>query len=112
MDTEERLDFIEFRMDLLREGTEFSKFIYDCNITKNQLNEIYEVLDDIQDKIDRGLSVSSCEYETMVLNIVDHEKLDYHFCESFVQLLWKEDRYTDIFPELYKNSMKFKHLFK
>ena len=38
MTVEERLDFIEFRMDLLREGTEFTKFIYDCNVTKSQLD--------------------------------------------------------------------------
>ena len=48
MTVEERLDFIEFRMDLLREGTEFTKFIYDCNVTKSQLDELYDILDDIQ----------------------------------------------------------------
>ena len=109
---EERLDFIEFRMDLLREGTEFSKFIYDCNITNKQLSEIYDVLNDVQDKIDNGVDVSSCEYESRILDIVDRRKLDYHFCESIVELLWREDCYSDVFPALYKDSMKFKHLFK
>ena len=112
MNMEERLDFIEFRMDLLREGTEFAKFIYDCNVTKSQLDELYDILDDIQGKIDNGLDVSSSEYESQVLNVVDHRKLDYHFCESFVRLLWEEQRYEDIFPALYKDSNKFIHLFK
>ena len=112
MNMEERLDFIEFRMDLLREGTEFAKFIYDCNVTKSQLDELYDILDDIQGKIDNGLDVSSSEYESQVLNVVDHRKLDYHFCESFVRLLWEEQRYEDIFPALYKDSNKFSHLFK
>lgn len=112
MNVEERLDFIEFRMDLLREGTEFAKFIYDCNVTKSQLDELYDILDDIQGKIDNGLDVSSSEYESQVLNVVDHRKLDYHFCESFVRLLWEEQRYEDVFPALYKDSNKFSHLFK
>ena len=112
MNMEERLDFIEFRMDLLREGTEFAKFIYDCNVTKSQLDELYDILDDIQGKIDNGLDVSSSEYESQVLNVVDHRKLDYHFCESFVRLLWEEQRYEDIFPALYKDSNKFSHQFK
>ena len=112
MNMEERLDFIEFRMDLLREGTEFAKFIYDCNVTKSQLDELYDILDDIQGKIDNGLDVSSSEYESQVLNVVDHRKLDYHFCESFVRLLWEEQRYEDIFLALYKDSNKFSHLFK
>ena len=112
MNVEERLDFIEFRMDLLREGTEFAKLIYDCNVTKSQLDELYDILDDIQGKIDNGLDVSSSEYESQVLNVVDHRKLDYHFCESFVRLLWEEQRYEDVFPALYKDSNKFSHLFK
>ena len=33
MELEERLDFIEFRMDLLRTGSEFCKYLYDCEIT-------------------------------------------------------------------------------
>lgn len=112
MTVEERLDFIEFRMDLLRGGTEFTKFIYDCNVTKSQLDELYDILDDIQGKIDNGLDVSSSEYESRVLDVVNHRELDYHFCESFVRLLWEDSRYEDVFPALYKDSNKFSHLFK
>ena len=112
MNVEERLDFIEFRMDLLREGTEFCNLIYDHNITRNQLNEIYKVLDDIQDKIDNGEDVSSSEYESTILNIVDRRKVDYHFCESLLRILWEERRYEDVFPALYTDSNKFSHLFK
>ena len=112
MTVEERLDFIEFRMDLLREGTELTKFIYDCNVTKIQLDELYDILDDIQGKIDNGLDVSSSEYESRVLDVVNHRELDYHFCESFVRLLWEDSRYEDVFPALYKDSNKFSHLFK
>ena len=50
MQLEERLDFIEFRMDMLRENTEFSKFIYDCEITREQLKTLYDVMDEFRRK--------------------------------------------------------------
>lgn len=44
MELEERLDFIEFRMDLLRDGTEFCKYLYDCEITREQLSSLYDII--------------------------------------------------------------------
>lgn len=112
MQLEERLDFIEFRMDMLRENTEFSKFIYDCEITREQLKTLYDVMDEFRRKIDNSEEVNSAEYESEILKNVDKRKLDYHFCESFARLLWEDKRYEEVFPALYKDSMKFKHLFQ
>lgn len=112
MPMEERLDFIEFRMDMLRENTEFSKFIYDSKITRNQLKELYKIMDELRKKIDNSEEVDSTDYECKVLQIVDNRKLDYHFCELFARLLWEEERYEEVFPALYKNSIKFQQLFR
>lgn len=112
MGIEERLDFIEFRMDMLREGTEFTNFVYDCEITRGQLKELYDVMDKYRSKIDNSEDVSSIEYESEVLQIVDSRRLDYHFCESFARLLWEEKRYAEVFATLYKDSPKFRNLFK
>lgn len=112
MDLKERINYIEFRMDLLREGTEFTKFIYDCNVTEGQLKALYGIMDGLRQEIDNGNKVSSIVYESEVLRIVDSKQLDYHFCESFARLLWEERRYEEVFPALYGESMKFKHLFK
>ena len=112
MEFEERLDFIEFRMDLLREGTEFCKYIYDCKITREQLSALYDIMDYCRKKIDNGEEISSVEYEAKVLDIVDNRTLDYHFCELFSKLLWEEERYEEVFPALYGKSQKFQHLFK
>jgi len=112
MTQEERMGYIEFRMDLLREGTEFAKFIYDCEVTEEQLRALYDVMDGLRQEIDNGNEVSSAAYETEVLRIVDSRRLDYHFCESFARLLWEEGRYEEAFPALYGESMKFQHLFK
>lgn len=112
MTTEERLDYIEFRMDLLWEGTELSRFLYESKITKSQMDELYKIMHDLRNKIDNGEKVSSSEYESMVLSVVDKEKLDYHFCESFAKLLWEEEQYEEVFPALYRDSAKFEKLFR
>lgn len=112
MELQERLDFIEFRMDMLRENTEFSKYIYDCEVTENQLQTLYSIMDDFRGKIDNSEDVNSSQYESEVLKVVDNKKLDYHFCETFARLLWEEERYEEVFPALYKDSNKFRHLFK
>lgn len=112
MGTEERLDFIEFRMDLLRDGSDFSHYMYDCKITEKQLSNLYDIMDECRDKVDNGQELSSAEYETKVLAVVGNGYLDYHFCETFARLLWEEHRYEEVFPALYGTSLKFQHLFK
>jgi len=112
MTQEEKMNYVEFRMDLLREGTDFTKYIYDCEVTEEQLKALYDIMDGLRREIDNGNEVSSVAYETEILRIVDSRKLDYHFCESFARLLWEERRYKEVFPALYGESMKFKHLFE
>lgn len=112
MTLEEKLKHLEFKMDLLYQNTEFTRFLYDCDITKEQLDALYDVLNNIQNKLDQGEKVSSSTYETQVLGIVDKRRLDYHFCESFVKLLWEDKCYEDVFPALYSGHMKFQYLFK
>ncbi|GLB27263.1 hypothetical protein LXJ15735_35040 [Lacrimispora xylanolytica] len=112
MDTDERMDNIDFRMDLLRDGTELSQYLYDCKVTKEQLTQLYRVMDEYRNIVDGGEEVNSAEYETDVLEIVDNRSLDYHFCENFARLLWEDERYEEVFEALYGDSQKFSHLFK
>lgn len=111
MDMNSRMDNIEFRMDLLREGTEFTRYVYDCKITEEQMRQLYNIMDKYRSAIDKNEKVSSAVYETEILNVVGRENLDYHFCEDFAQLLWQENRYKEVFENLYGDSNKFKHLF-
>jgi len=112
MDLDERLDFIEFRLDLLREGSDFSKYLYDCKISREQLDALYDIMDYYRTKYDNNEKISSSEYESKVLSVVDSRMLDYHFCEIFAKLLWEERRYAELFPALYGDSPKFQHLFR
>ena len=112
MEINDRLDNIEFRMDLLRDGSPFSQYLYDCKITQKQLDALYDLMDELQEKVDKGMEISSASYETKALRIVDNRTLDYHFCELFARLLWEDERYVEVFPALYGHLPKFKHLFK
>ena len=112
MEIDERLDYIEFRMNLLREGSEFCKFIYDNEITEGQLRQLYDVMDEMREKIDNGMVISRAEYESKLLDVLDRRRYDYHFCESFAKLLWEENRYAEVFPMVYQDSQKFADLFK
>lgn len=112
MNLEQRLEEIEFRMDLVRQGTDLSLYLYDCKITKNQLESLYSLMQKYRDDIDNGKEVFSSKYETEVLKIVDTPELDYHFCESFAEMLWQQKRFEEVFETLYKDNNKFKHLFE
>ena len=112
MTLEERIEHLEFKMDLLRQGGEFEKFLYDCDITKEQLKALYKVMDEISDEIGKGRKVSSSTYENKILSVVDSRKLDYHFCETFAKMLWEDNCYVEVFPALYSGHMKFQDLFK
>ena len=106
------IDNIEFRMDLIFQNTDFTRFIYECKLTEEQLKKLYNLMDGYRSSIGKGKEVSSALYETKVLEIVDNKCLDYHFCESFARLLWEEQRYEEVFESLYKDSQKFSHLFE
>lgn len=112
MTLEERMDYLEFRMDLLREGSDFTHFIYDCNITREQLDKLYDIMDNLRNNLNNGDRISSARYETEVLSVVDSRYLDYHFCESFAKLLWEDERWEEVFPALYGESVKFRRLFE
>lgn len=112
MDINERLDFLEFKMDLLFEDTNFSRFIYEYNINKEQLRQLYDVMDKYRGLIRKGEEVHSAGYEKEILDIVRNDHIDYHFCESFAQILWEQRRYAEVFEALYKDSPKFSDLFE
>lgn len=39
-------------MDLLREGSEFSHYLYDCKITQEQLDQLHQIMTYYMKKVD------------------------------------------------------------
>lgn len=112
MRTDVKTDYIEFRKNLRREGTEFSEFLYECQVTRVQRDQLFEVMNKYLNIVCNGEEVYSGEYETDVLEVVRDRGLDYHFCECFARLLWEDHQYEEVFEALYSSNPKYHHLFK
>ena len=111
MTVEERLDFLEYRQQLLFENTDYSRLLFEYEVTKEQNQAIGDVFDEYSEKIRNGESVSSGVFEQRIYEVVPHQSGNYHFVEFLAQTTFEEDRWTKVFEGLYGDSPKFRHLF-
>lgn len=107
----ERIEHMQHKMDLLYEGTELSRFLYENDITKDQVNQLYDLLDEYRKMIEDGKEIFHGAYEDRIYKIVPQIQQSYHFCEDFARLCWVEKRWEEVFPALYSKELKFKYLF-
>lgn len=91
---------LKFQIRLLIENSTLNKFLLESNVTEEELNKIYKVLDRYRSLFDDHKEVEKSLFETEVLDIFNNEK-DYHFCNSLTKLLAKEKRYEEIYKSFY-----------
>lgn len=104
---EERLDFIEYRQELLFDNGSFSRLMFDYNVTRNQHKALMDLFEEYREAIDKGNTVSNSSYESRIGEILPDHKYDYHFAESIAKTLHEEERFEEVFETLYGNSPKF-----
>lgn len=104
---EQRLDFIEFRQQLLFDNDDYSRLLFEFNVTREQRDAIYDLFDRIREQLDNGETVHHGGYEQSIYEIVPHHEHNYHFAESIAQTLHGQDRYTEAFEALYGHMPKF-----
>lgn len=109
MTLEERLDFIEFRQQLLFENTDFTRLVFEYNLTREQLDAVYDVFDNYRSRIDNGESesVHHGAFEQAIYSAVPEHDGNYHFAEGIAQVLHEERRYQEVFETLYGDMPKF-----
>lgn len=107
-DLRERLDFIEYRQELLFDNGCFSRLMFDYKVTRDQYRALMDLFDEYREAVDNGETVSSSRYERQIGDIVPHHKHDYHFAEFIAKNLHEEGRYEEVFEALYGKSPKFK----
>ncbi len=107
----ERLDFIEFRQQLLFDNSDLSRFLFECQIVYSEYVMIMKLMDELENKIKEGMHVKSTEFEQRVYKIVPYHQGDYHFCEGIAMLFYKDGRWRDVILTLYGESSKFAHIF-
>ncbi|WP_283721439.1 DUF1878 domain-containing protein [Clostridium perfringens] len=104
----ERLDFLEFRQDLLFENSNVSRFLFETRTTREQYNAIMDIMDEYRDMIDNGQEVSHHSFERRIYDVIGCVG-DYHFCEGIAKAFMEDSRWTEVFINLYGNMDKYKN---
>lgn len=112
MKLEERLDFIEFRQELLFNDSEVDRILFEYNITRPQYTAIMDLMDELRKKISDGEEINNSYYESKIYEINEHLNGNYHFCEYIARAFMNEDRWDEVFPVLYGNFPKYKGIFE
>lgn len=104
----ERLDFIEFRQQLLFTDKPFDRLIFEYNVTRPQLDSIYSLFDSLRDKIESGEGLGKVNYEAEIYRLVPQCKDNFHFAEELARTLHEDYSYEEVFEALYDHAIKFK----
>lgn len=108
---DDRLDFIEFRQDLLFYRDSVSDVLYEGNITKNEYSQIMDLMDKYRAKIDKRIKVSCGQFEAEMYDILPSElNGNYHFCEDLTRAFMENKRWEEVFWKLYGDSPKYAYL--
>lgn len=107
---EKRVEELEHKIeDLLRlvdmEKAPFSYLVLESNLTINQVDGIYNLMDDFRNYIRAGHKIKHPDFEEELYKIVASKKGDYHFAQDVVSSLNSEGRYTDLYKALKKSGM-------
>ena len=106
---QKRLDFIEFRQELLFDNSKFSRTLFHYKVTREQHDYLINLFEEYSNAIQKWEIVRSSKYEALVWQIVPHRKSDNLFVEFLAKSLHEDGRYEEVFEALYGKSAKFKH---
>ena len=85
MNLEERVEQLEFQVQLLFDDSAISRYLFETKITKTQYHKIMDFMDTMRKKIDNDEEIHYCSFEQGIYDIVPERKGDYHFCENSLQ---------------------------
>ncbi|MFY0762138.1 DUF1878 domain-containing protein [Metabacillus dongyingensis] len=107
MTVEERLDFLEYRQQLLFENTDYSRLLFEYKVTREQNKEIMDIFDEYLNKIEEGENVTHHSFEQRIYNVVPQQNGNYHFVESLAQDNHKSGSWERVFEVLYGSMKKY-----
>ena len=108
MNLEERVDLLEFQSELLFNGREIDRFLYESKITRSQFTALCDLLDQYRTMIDAGETVHHGSFERNIYQLVPEQSGNYHFCELLSKLFYEEGQWEEVFITLYSDMPKFK----
>ncbi|MEF9952942.1 MAG: DUF1878 domain-containing protein [Clostridium sp.] len=105
---EERVEMLEFKIQLLSVESNTNKLLLEYDISHSQYIKLMDLMDEYKKDIDLGKEVHHTSFERKVYTITDKEG-DYHFCEDFARCLMEDERWEEVFPALYGKLAKYKY---
>lgn len=107
----DRLDFIEFRQDLLFYRDATSDILYENEITRSEYSDIMDLMDEYRHKIERHIKVNNSTFEDEMYAILpDNLNGNYHFCENITRAFMEDRRWEEVFWKLYGDLPKYAYL--
>ena len=107
---DERLDFIEFRRELLFGNSHLDRLLFEYEIDREQYERIMELMEACRKKLDNRESINHPEFEAKIYEIVPEHQGDYHMCEYIARSFMEERRWEEVFPALYGDMPKYRFL--
>ncbi len=107
---EERLDFIEFRQELLFGNTDIDRVLFKYEMTRDEYQKIIELMDKFGEKIVKGQSVNSAIFETELYRILPITPVrygDYSMCELIAKGFANSKRWEEVYTILYGKFVDF-----
>ena len=105
---EERLELLEFKVEMLAEKSRVGDILFESNLTREQYKGIMDLMDESRKHIDNNEKVHHYDFETKIDKITGQNG-DYHFCENLAQAFMEDGRWEEVFPALYGDMPKFKY---
>ncbi|GEM_PF-4313064 len=89
---------MELILQLLEsERSPFAYFALESNLTGQEIDKIYDLMDEAEKKIREGKPMPHHEFERRVYVIIPRRRGDYHFAEGIVGTLHKEGRWEAVY---------------
>jgi hypothetical protein len=104
-----RVDFLEFRLELLAEKTNATGLLFERKINQVQYRKIMDLMDSYRYKIDNNIKVNHSTFEQEIYDILPDNHGDYHLCEALAQAFMEDGRWEEVFPKLYGDMPKYKY---
>lgn len=101
MNIEERIEQLEFQIELLFENRGSDRLLFESKVTRSQYLHLVDLMDFASEKILKGETVSKRFFEGEIYSIVPEKNGDYNFCELITKCWHEEQRWPEVFKYFY-----------
>lgn len=106
----EKIDFIEFRQELMFTNSGIDRSIFEYKITRAQYRAIMDLMDEYRDLIDNGEKCSHYGFEQKMYEILPEHNGNYHMCEEIAKNFMLDGRWEEVFMTLYGDMLKYSYI--